>query len=136
MPRDPVEEGPCRTGEKGQPAQGGREPAAAQRDAEIVRWYDGEDHELFDVCADDHCQRYHGLTKITSDNVRDAVRETRGIAHNNGSEICDARYSKACGGLTEEFRTAWADVHVPYLVSIYDGPVLMTRSRRRSRPNA
>ncbi len=97
-------------------------PPPAQRDAEIVRWYDGEDHELFDVCADDHCQRYHGLTKITSDNVRDAVRETRGIALTNESEICDARYSKACGGLTEEFRTAWADVHVPYLVSIFDGP--------------
>ena len=107
---------------KGSPHKAAASPPPAQRDAEIVRWYDGEDHELFDVCADDHCQRYHGLTKITSDNVRDAVRETRGIALTNGSEICDARYSKACGGLTEEFRTAWADVHVPYLVSIYDGP--------------
>ena len=102
----------------------GRRPRARPRKA-IRRSYDGttkEDHELFDVCADDHCQRYHGLTKITSDNVRDAVRETRGVALTFGGEICDARYSKACGGRTAEFRTAWADVHVPYLVSIYDGP--------------
>ncbi len=90
---------------------------------EITRWYEQEDHDLFDVCADDHCQRYQGTTKIVSEKAAEAVRETRGriIAYND--EICDARFSKACGGLTEGFETAWADKHIPYLTSISDAPV-------------
>jgi SpoIID/LytB domain protein len=90
---------------------------------EIVRWYEREDHDLFDVCADDHCQRYHGVARITCEGARQAVLETRGVALTYGDDICDARYSKACGGLTETFETAWADVQVPYLVSVSDGPV-------------
>lgn len=95
----------------------------AGKEEEIERWYEQEDHDLFDVCADDHCQRYQGITKIVSEMAADAVRETRGqiIAYND--EICDARFSKACGGLTEEFGTAWANKHIPYLTSISDAPV-------------
>jgi len=93
------------------------------KEEEITRWYEQEDHDLFDVCADDHCQRYQGTTKIVSGRAAEAVRETRGriIAHND--EICDARFSKACGGLTERFETAWANTHIPYLMSISDAPV-------------
>jgi stage II sporulation protein D len=93
------------------------------KEEEITRWYEQEDHDLFDVCADDHCQRYQGLTRIVSEKAAEAVRETCGriIAYND--EICDARFSKACGGLTEGFETAWADKHIPYLASVSDAPV-------------
>ncbi len=92
-------------------------------DQEVVRWYDREDHDLFDICADDHCQRYQGITKIVSGQVQEAVRRTCGRVITYQDEICDARYSKACGGITEEFDTAWDDKQVPYLVSISDAPV-------------
>ena len=91
---------------------------------EVIRWYDREDHDLFDVCADDHCQRYQGLTKILSQQAEEATRETRGRVITYQGEICDARYSKCCGGLTEEFDTAWDDQRVPYLKSIPDASVL------------
>ena len=90
---------------------------------EVIRWYDREDHDLYDVCADDHCQRYQGITKIISPQAEEAVRETRGMVITAGDKICDARYSKACGGLTENFETAWDDEHVPYLTSISDSPL-------------
>jgi SpoIID/LytB domain protein len=95
----------------------------AGKEHEITRWYEQEDHDFFDVCADDHCQRYQGITKIVSEKAAEAVRETCGrtIAYND--EICDARFSKACGGLTEEFETAWANKHIPYLTSISDASV-------------
>ena len=92
-------------------------------DEEVIRWYDREEHDLFDVCADDHCQRYQGITKIVSKQAEEAVRETRGMVITYQDEICDARYSKACGGLTENFDTAWDDKQVPYLGSISDAPV-------------
>ncbi len=92
-------------------------------DEEVIRWYDREDHDLFDVCADDHCQRYQGITKIVSRQAEEAVRETRGMVLTYQNEICDARYSKACGGLTENFDTAWDDRRVTYLGSISDGSV-------------
>jgi SpoIID/LytB domain protein len=92
----------------------------AKKDGEVIRWYDWEEHELFDVCADDHCQRYQGITKIVSDHAEEAVRETQGIVISHHDEICDARYSKACGGITENFDTAWEDISVPYLSSISD----------------
>ena len=69
----------------------------------LIRWYDREDHTLFDVCADDHCQRYQGITKETSPHVAEAIRLTRGQVLLDGGEICDARFSKCCGGVTEEF---------------------------------
>ena len=95
----------------------------AHREGEVMRWYDREDHELFDVCADDHCQRYQGITKIISEQAEEAVRKTRGIVIAHHDEICDARYSKACGGITEDFDTAWDDKGVPYLRSVSDASV-------------
>ena len=94
-----------------------------RKKGEVMRWYDREDHELFDVCADDHCQRYQGITKIESEQAEEAVRETRGTVITHQDKICDARYSKACGGITEDFDTAWDDKRVPYLRSISDASV-------------
>jgi len=87
---------------------------------EIVVWQDVNDHEGFDVCADDHCQRYQGITSIISDNVRTAIEATRGLFLVKGKEICDARYSKSCGGQTEIFSTAWEDKSPDYLKSVTD----------------
>jgi stage II sporulation protein D len=97
-------------------------PPTSGREEEIRRWYEREDHDLFDVCADDHCQRYQGIGKILSARAEEAVRETFGRAITFQGEICDARYSKACGGLTEDFATAWEDKRVPYLTSVPDAP--------------
>jgi SpoIID/LytB domain protein len=88
---------------------------------EIVRWYGREAHRDFDVCADDHCQRYQGITKAYAPTVAAAVAATSGEMLMYGDEICDARFSKCCGGMTEEYRSAWEDREVPYLVSLYDG---------------
>lgn len=90
---------------------------------EFIRWYNREDHDIFDVCADDHCQRYQGITKIISGVAADAVAKTRGIVLAYGDEVCDARYFKACGGVTENYETAWEETPVPYLVSISDSPI-------------
>jgi len=87
---------------------------------EIIRWYDREDHKYFDVCADDHCQRYQGVTKIISQAADDAVEATRGMFLVYNEEICDSRFSKACGGISEDFETAWEDKHIPYLTAISD----------------
>ena len=102
---------------KGGPAGAGH---MAEEEGEIVRWYEQEDHDLYDVCADDHCQRYQGVTKIFSAHVEQVVGETRGKVLVYEGEICDARYSKACGGLTEEFPTAWEDKRISYLTSVPD----------------
>jgi len=91
-------------------------------DDELIRWYDREDHDVYDVCADDHCQRYQGVTKIISGQAGDAVMETSGTVITSGDTICDARYSKACGGLTENYQTAWSDKQIAYLASISDSP--------------
>ncbi|HAR96321.1 MAG TPA: amidase [Deltaproteobacteria bacterium] len=90
---------------------------------EIMRWYEREDHHLFDVCADDHCQRYHGITKIISPQAEVAVKATSGRVMTYRGAICDARYSKCCGGLTEDFKTAWEDRDIDYLTSISDASV-------------
>ncbi|MGA9773851.1 MAG: SpoIID/LytB domain-containing protein [Blastocatellia bacterium] len=89
---------------------------------QIIRWYDRENHADFDVCADDHCQRYQGISKAFSESAFDAVSSTRGKALIWNDEICDARYSKSCGGMTEVFRAAWEDRDVAYLAAVYDGP--------------
>ena len=86
----------------------------------FIRWYDHTDHTLFDVCADDHCQRYQGITKETSPNVAEAIRRTRGELLTYGDEICDARFSKCCGGAMEEFQYCWDDTPKPYLKGIGD----------------
>jgi stage II sporulation protein D len=90
-------------------------------ETEMIRWWDRENHADFDVCADDHCQRYQGISKAFSKEAFEAVRDTRGRVLMWGDEICDARYSKSCGGMTEEFRAAWEDRDVPYLQAVYDG---------------
>jgi stage II sporulation protein D len=89
---------------------------------EILRWYGREAHSDFDVCADDHCQRYQGITKAFSAAASEAVNATRGEFLLSNNVICDARFSKCCGGITEVYATAWEDQDIPYLKSFYDGP--------------
>lgn len=86
----------------------------------LIRWYDREDHTLFDVCADDHCQRYQGITKASNPSVAKAVKETEGMVLMYGDEICDARFSKCCGGVSETFDTCWEDKDYPYLQPVSD----------------
>ena len=86
----------------------------------LIRWYDREDHTLFDVCADDHCQRYQGITKETSPHVAEAIRQTKGQILMDGEEICDARFSKCCGGITEEFQYCWENTPKTYLSAVRD----------------
>jgi SpoIID/LytB domain protein len=87
---------------------------------EFIRWYGREAHRDFDVCADDHCQRYQGITKAYSPAVMSAVAATAGEMLLYDGKVCDARFSKCCGGVTEEYRAAWDDREVPYLVSFPD----------------
>jgi len=78
---------------------------------------------MFDVCADDHCQRYQGITKIISSSAAEAVRGTTGVFLIFDNDICDARFYKACGGLSDTFPTAWESTVVPYLTCVSDSPV-------------
>ncbi|MFK8017064.1 MAG: SpoIID/LytB domain-containing protein [Gammaproteobacteria bacterium] len=99
-------------------------PAAfdqARINTTITRWYDQSSHALFDVCAEDHCQRYHGLGRVRTDTVLRAIDNTRGQVLSHAGSCCDTRYSKCCGGLTEDARVAWSDEPVPFLVSFFDG---------------
>ena len=89
---------------------------------EYVKWYDHEDHRHFDVCADDHCQRYQGLTRATGKTVRKAIDSTWGQVLKHDGELCDARFSKCCGGRMERFSTCWNDEDMPYLRSLADAP--------------
>lgn len=89
-------------------------------DEEIVRWYDREDHKRFDVCADDHCQRYQGITKAANKHVVEAIQQTAGEILTSHGEICDARYSKCCGGAVEEFQYCWENIKKPYLQALPD----------------
>ena len=87
---------------------------------EFIRWYDREDHTLFDVCADDHCQRYQGITRQTSPLVAKAVDATRAVVLVSEGEVCDARFSKCCGGITERYSTSWEDKELSYLHPVHD----------------
>lgn len=87
---------------------------------EIVRWYDRDDHELFDVCADDHCQRYQGVTRVATPQVVEAVKATRGEVLMYDGAVCDARFSKCCGGMSERFDACWGDEPHGYLRPVYD----------------
>jgi len=89
-------------------------------DDEFIKWFDKEDHNLYDVCADDHCQRYQGITKLYAHNAQDAVTQTRGMVLKYDNKICDARFSKSCGGISESFENVWEPVEHPYLKSIVD----------------
>jgi len=92
----------------------------ANESNELIKWYDSNDHTLFDVCADDHCQRYQGTTQISTQKAYDAVKETEGEVLMYNNELCDARFSKSCGGVSENFEYAWQNVHYPYLSKIID----------------
>ena len=100
-----------------------------RKDDELIRGYDREDHTIFDVCADDHCQRYQGITNADNPSVVEAIRETRGQILMYDGQICDARFSKSCGGQTEEFQYCWEDTPKPYLVSVAC-PYCNTRDRK------
>lgn len=89
---------------------------------EIVRWYAREDHTLFDFCADDHCQRYQGITRAVNPNVARAVRETCDIVLMYDGEVCDARFGKCCGGVTERFSACWENEDYGYLQAFRDAP--------------
>ncbi len=99
---------------------GGLYQTSQETDSEIIRWYDREDHQNFDVCADDHCQRYQGITKIHSEKALQAVGETKGEVLIYDGKICDTRFSKCCGGLTENFENVWEETRHPYLTKVVD----------------
>ena len=109
----------ARAGEK----SGSTPKKTIQSEGELIRWYDREDHDIFDVCADDHCQRYQGIAKVNSGRAIEAVDATRGLFILHGEKICDARFFKACGGRTEKFENAWEDKHIAYLESVSDSEV-------------
>ena len=110
--------------EKNQQLANAEKPYAScqQDDEQLIRWYDREDHVLFDVCADDHCQRYQGITRAINPVVKEAIQETRGEVLLYDGAICDARFSKCCGGVTERFENCWEPVEHPYLAVLRDAP--------------
>ena len=89
-------------------------------EGESIRWYDREDHTIFDVCADDHCQRYQGITRASNPQVAEAVNATRGQVLMYEGKICDTRFGKCCGGQTNEYQYCWENIEVPYLRSVKD----------------
>jgi stage II sporulation protein D len=91
-------------------------------DNEIIKWYDREDHLNFDVCADDHCQRYQGITRATTSVVENVIEETFGEVLTSNGTVCDTRYYKCCGGVTELFENVWEVVNHPYLQKVTDNP--------------
>ncbi len=91
-----------------------------ENDSERVRWYDREDHLNFDVCADDHCQRYQGVTRQSTARVAEAIAATKGLALTADGRLCDTRFSKCCGGVFEEFENCWEPQHHSYLVARRD----------------
>ncbi len=108
-----------------------------ENDEEVIRWYAREDHTLFDLCADDHCQRYQGITRAYNPNVERAVKETEGLVLKFNGEVCDARFSKCCGGVTELFSSCWENKDYGYLEALRDSgidesmPVLSTEEWAR-----
>ena len=101
-----------------------------ETDDEYIRWYDREDHDRFHVCADDHCQRYQGTTRAHNPEVVKAVMETSGVVLEYEGAICDARFSKCCGGVVEEFQHCWEPVTHPYLKRVDDNPATLSINTR------
>lgn len=93
----------------------------ADGEQELIRWYAREAHTDFDVCADDHCQRYQGITKATEPRVFETIQSTRGQVLTFANTICDARFSKCCGGMVEDYTAAWDNTKLDYLTVLYDG---------------
>ena len=106
-----------------------------KQDDMFIRWYDREDHTIFDVCADDHCQRYQGITKETSSHVAEAIKMTKGQILMYDDDICDARFSKCCGGVSEEFQYCWEDSPKPYLIAVRDTREGMTQQGAGALPD-
>jgi SpoIID/LytB domain protein len=106
---------------KAHPEHAGAGNHSSRAEGEVTRWYGRELHRDFDVCADDHCQRYQGITRALTPAAAEAVRATAGEMLRYEGKVCDARFSKCCGGVTEVYRSAWDDRDVPYLSSIADG---------------
>jgi SpoIID/LytB domain protein len=104
-------------------AEGEKIKAFTRTENEIVRWYDREDHQNYDVCADDHCQRYQGITRASAPAVEKVISETCGEVLTFEGSICDTRYYKCCGGMTELFENSWEPVSHPYLQGVFDNPV-------------
>ena len=104
------------------PRKGAEKPASTvANDEEYIKWYDHDDHDLFDVCADDHCQRYQGITRQTTPKVDEAVDATMGLVlTDTDGSLCDARFSKCCGGVFEEFESCWEPTHYNYLIARRD----------------
>ena len=96
---------------------------------EYMKWYDHDDHKLFDVCADDHCQRYQGLSRATGETVRKSIDATWGQVLMHDGSLCDARFSKCCGGRMEAFSTCWQDREYPYLLPLPDAPEHASESK-------
>ena len=105
--------------------EGGGFFSFVKKEDEIIRWYDREDHTIFDVCADDHCQRYQGITHAMDARVVEALRATIGQVLTYEDEICDARFSKCCGGATEEFQYCWENIRKPYLAAVADSTITL-----------
>lgn len=97
-------------------------PATPDEGKEQIKWFERDAHTRFDVCADDHCQRYQGLTRVIGENARKVIDQTWGQLLCYGGEICDARFSKSCGGVMELFSTCWEDRDYPYLQALPDTP--------------
>lgn len=108
----------------GQTAMRTQQTTLIDTEEERIKWYDRDDHTFFDVCADDHCQRYQGITNIANSYVEQAILATRGQVLMWDGEICDARYSKCCGGMMEEFKYCWDAAEKPYLAALPDTPSL------------
>jgi SpoIID/LytB domain protein len=101
----------------------GKYNSNVRSDSEIVRWYDREDHKNYDVCADDHCQRYQGITRASTPIVEQVIKDTYGKVLTYDRSICDTRYYKCCGGITELFENVWEPVSHPYLQRVIDNHV-------------
>lgn len=97
-----------------------------ETEEELIKWYDREEHINYDVCADDHCQRYQGITKLFEKNSQQAVQETKGLVLYFNDNICDARFSKCCGGISENFENVWEPIEHPYLKMVIDNDKIMT----------
>ncbi len=106
--------------QKNKALAGERPVSTLHRDGELIRWYDREDHTHFDVCADDHCQRYQGITRTSTPLVAQAIEATRGEILTHEGRICDTRFSKCCGGVVEEFASCWEPMNHPYLRPLRD----------------
>jgi stage II sporulation protein D len=102
----------------------GTSETTIEKENERIKWYDREDHLNFDVCADDHCQRYQGITRASTPEVEAAIADTFGQVLMYEGNICDARYSKCCGGVAEIFENVWEPVNHPYLTKVVDNEVV------------